>query len=444
MRPIRSAIRNSASAFLLLALSFAPAYGDTPQRTVEESLVAFVKADEPRAITLLEEIVNVNSGTMNLVGVRKVGDMLRPRFDTLGFTTKWVDGAAFGRAGHLVAERKGKGPHVLLIGHIDTVFEPNHPFQRFERVDRNIARGPGAADMKGGIVVGLTALGALKQANALDDLHITVVLHGDEEDSGAPLELARATLIEAAQAADIAIGLENADDDPATAVTARRSSGRWQLKVAARSAHSSQIFMDDTGAGAIYEMARILNAFYEELRSEQYLTFNPGLVIGSTQVEYTPEPLSASASGKDNIIAPEAIASGDLRAITPQQIKQTQERMRKIVAAHLPHTTAEITFHDGYPPMAPSDGNRRLLSMYDHVSRDLGFGPVAAVDPRRAGAADVSFAADHVEMAIDGLGLLGGGSHTAEEYADLRTFQIQAQRLAVLLYRLGRSPDRGL
>lgn len=428
---------------LVLSLAFAtgPSLADAPASATEKSLIAYSRAQEARAVALLEEIVNVNSGTMNFAGVRKVAEILKPHFDALGFRTTWVDGAAFGRAGHLIAERKGKGPHVLLIGHLDTVFEPNHPFQRWQRVDQHIVRGPGASDMKGGLIVGLTALGALKQAGALDDLHITFVMHGDEEDSGAPIDLARADIINAAKAADIAIGLENAADDPSTAVTARRSSGRWQIKVTAKSAHSSQIFSDEVGAGAIYEVSRILKAFYDELRGEQYLTFNPGLVVGSTQIEYTPEPLSASASGKDNIIAPQAIASGDLRAITPEQITSTQARMRKIVAAHLPHTQAEITFDDGYPPMAPSEGNRRLLAKYDAVSRDLGFGPVTAVDPRRAGAADVSFAASHVEMAIDGLGLLGGHAHTPEEFADLRTFQIQTQRLAVLLHRLGREVE---
>jgi glutamate carboxypeptidase len=292
--------------------------------------------------------------------------------------------------------------------------------------------------MKGGIVVALTALTALKQAGALEGLHVTVVMHGDEEDAGRPLDLARGTLIEAAKAADIAIGLENAADDPSTAVTARRSSGRWQIKVQGNSAHSSQIFTDDVGAGAIYELARILNSFYTELRGEEYLTFNPGLVIGSTQLEFNAEPLQGKASGKDNIVAPVAVASGDLRAITRQQIAQTQERMRNIVAQHLPQTSAEITFNDSYPPMSPSEGNTRLLGILDGVSKDLGYGPVTAVNPRRAGAADVSFAADHVEMAIDGLGLLGGGAHTPKEYADLRTLQIQAQRLGVLLYRLNK------
>ena len=423
---------------LLIAFMSQAAAGKTPPDRSERALVEYVRSQQAPATQLLEKVVNINSGTMNFAGVRAVGEAFKPHFEALGFQTRWVDGAAFGRSGHLVAEHKGRGPHVLLIGHLDTVFEPDSPFQRFERVDENIVRGPGTADMKGGVVVALGALGALKQIGALDRLHITVVLHGDEEDSGAPLAAARATLIDAAKAADIAIGLENAADDPKTAVTGRRSSGRWQIKATGKTAHSSQVFTDEVGAGAIYEIARILNGFYTELQGEELLTFNPGLVIGSTQVEYVPEPLQGKASGKDNIVAPLAIASGDLRAITPEQITRTQEKMRAIVSRHLPQTSAEITFDEGYPPMAPTPGNARLLAMYDEVSKDLGFGPVTAVNPRRAGAADVSFAADHVDMAIDGLGLLGGDAHTPAEFADLRTFQIQAQRLAVLLYRLGK------
>lgn len=409
-----------------------------PKDAREKALVKHVIAGEQASIALLEQLVNVNSGTMNFAGVRQVADMLRPRFEALGFEVTWVDGASFGRAGHLIATRAGRGPHVLLIGHLDTVFEPNHPFQRWERVDENTARGPGAADMKGGIIVGLAALDALRQAKLLDSLQLTVVLHGDEENSGRPLDLARRDLIEAAKAADIAIGLENADDNPKTAVVARRSSTGWLVKVTAQSAHSSQIFADGVGAGAAYELARILNGFYEEVRSEELVTFNPGLIASSTQVDFQKHPLSASLSGKDNIIAPTAIASGDLRTLTVQQLEETRAKMRKVVAANLPNTSAEIEFTDSYPPMAPTEGNRKLLSMYDAISRDLGFGAVTEVNPRNAGAADISFAADHVEMALDGLGLLGGGSHTPDEFADLRTYQTQTQRLAVLLYRLAK------
>jgi glutamate carboxypeptidase len=404
----------------------------------ERALVKRVQAQQDTSITLLEEIVDINSGTMNFAGVRRVADVMRPRFAALGFKVRWEDGAAFGRAGHLIAEHPGRGRHVLLIGHLDTVFEPSHPFQRFERIDAQTVRGPGTSDMKGGLVVALAALTALKETKALDGMHITVAMMGDEEDSGRPISLARASLVEAAKAADVAIGLENGADDPKTALTARRGYTGWQIDVKARSAHSSQIFTDEVGAGAIYELARILHRFYEELHGEELLTFNPGLIAGSTQLNFDPKVLHAETFGKDNIVAPVAVATGDLRTISSEQLERTKERMRKIVAASLPGASATISFSDGGVPMPPTEGNRKLLSMYDAVSRDLGLGPVTAVDPRRAGAADISYAAPYVEMAIDGIGLLGHGNHTPDEVADLRTFPIQSQRLAVLLLRLNR------
>ena len=431
-------MRSVLSALSCLAVLCAAATASAAPSAAERTLVKRVQAQQESSIALLEQIVNVNSGTMNFAGVRRVADMLRPHFEALGFRVRWEDGAAFGRAGHLIAEHAGSGRHVLLIGHLDTVFEPNHPFQRFERVDAQTVRGPGTSDMKGGLVVALAALTALRQTKALDGMHITMVMIGDEEDSGRPRSLARASLVEAAKAADVAIGLENGADDPTTALTARRGYTGWQIDVKARSAHSSQIFTDEVGAGAIYELARILHTFYEEMHGEELLTFNPGLIAGSTQLNFDPKVLHAETFGKDNIVAPVAVATGDLRTISAEQLERTKARMLEIVAASLPHTSATITFSDSGPPMPPTEGNRKLLSMYDAVSRDLGFGPVTAVDPRRAGAADIAYAADHVEMALDGIGLLGHGNHTPDEVADLRTFPIQAQRLAVLLLRLNK------
>jgi glutamate carboxypeptidase len=410
-----------------------------PPDKSERAMSTFIMAGQREAIDLLEQAVAINSGTMNFEGVRAVGKLLAPRFTALGFDTRWEEGAAFGRAGHLIAERPGRGKRVVLIGHLDTVFEPDSPFQRFERIDSERVRGPGVSDMKGGIVVALTALAALDKVGALRNLHITVVLHGDEESSGEPLELARSTLIQASKQAEIALGLENAADDPGSMVTARRGFTRWQLQVEGTTAHSSRIFSTEVGAGAVYEMARILSSFYEELHQQEYLTFNPGLMAAGAQLDFVPEPLQARVSGKDNIVPARAVVSGDLRTLSQQQREQVKQAMRSIAARNLPQTRAVLEFQDSYPPMAPSEGNRRLLQMYDAVSRDLGFGPVTEVNPSRAGAADISFAADHVDMALDGLGLLGGGAHTATEFADLRTFQIQTQRLAVLLYRLSRS-----
>jgi glutamate carboxypeptidase len=432
MRSVRPFVIPAA----LLALCSLAASAFAEPSATERALVKRVQAQEQSSIELLEQIVNVNSGTMNFAGVRKVADLLRPRFEALGFEVRWEDGAAFGRAGHLIAEHPGPGRHVLLIGHLDTVFEPNHPFQRFERVDAQTVKGPGTSDMKGGLIVALAALTALKETKALDRMHITMVMMGDEEDAGQPIAAARAALVEAAKAADVAIGLENGADDPQTALTARRGYTGWRIDVKARSAHSSQIFTDDVGAGAIYELSRILHTFYDELHGEELLTFNPGLIAGSTQLHFDQEKLHAETFGKDNIVAPVAVATGDLRTISAEQLERTKQRMQKIVAASLPGASATITFTDSGPPMPPTEGNGKLLAMYDSVSRDLGFGAVTAVDPRRAGAADISYAADYVEMAIDGIGLLGRGNHTPDEVADLRTLPMQSQRLAVLLLRL--------
>jgi glutamate carboxypeptidase len=402
----------------------------------ERALVGFVDAQAGEALALLERVVNINSGTQNFDGVRAVGRVFSAELERLGFTVHWVDGAAFNRAGHLVAEHPRAGPRILLIGHLDTVFEKDSPFQRFERVDERTARGPGIIDMKGGNVVMVSALKALAAAGRLESMNLVVVMHGDEEDSGRPLNLAREALVAAARGADIAIGFENGPGDPKLAVTARRGTTNWKLTVTGTPAHSSQIFRDDIGYGAVFEMARVLNAFREQLAGQAHLTFNPGVLFGGTSVEFDPVQLRGAAFGKSNVVAEHAVASGDLRALSSDQFKSARATMESIVAASLPHTHASIVFDEGYPPMAPTEGNAQLLALYDQVSRDLGFGAVTAVSPDRAGAADVSFVAGEVKAIIDGVGLMGHDDHTATETADLSTLASQTKRMAVLLHRI--------
>jgi glutamate carboxypeptidase len=418
----------------LVAQGKPPALSATEQR-----IAAAVDGRSAAAVALLERVVNINSGTMHFEGVRQVGAAFRAELDALGFTTRWVDGAPFNRAGHLVAERngRGRGPRVLLIGHLDTVFEPRSPFQKFERLDDSTARGPGIIDMKGGDVIIVEALRALKTAGVLDGLSITVVMHGDEEDAGEPLEAARASLTDAAKRSQIALGFEDGSGDPHTAVISRRSAGSWTLRTTGVPGHSSQIFREEIGAGAVFEAARILQAFRERLGSQQYLTFNPGAVLGGSEVKYDTAQGGGSAFGKTNVVAKEMVVSGDLRALSPEQLEQAKTTMREIVAQHLPKTTAELTFDDGYPPMAPTDGNRRLLAVHDSVSRALGYGPVVAVDPSRAGAADVSFAAPYVPLVIDALGLAGHDDHSDKETANLAWLPRLTKRAAVLIYRVG-------
>jgi glutamate carboxypeptidase len=269
-------------------------------------------------------------------------------------------------------------------------------------------------------------------------MSLTVVLTGDEEDPGEPLALARQALFEAGKAADIALGFENGNNNPANANISRRGFTGWTLRVKGTPAHSSQVFTEAVGAGAIYELSRVLNGFHTRLSKEPLLSLNPGLILGGTTVDFDPAQSRGAAFGKTNVVAEHAIAAGDLRGITEVQVEATKKTMQEVVAMSLPKTSAELVFDDSYPPMAPTDGNRKLLSRLSDVSRDLGFGEITAVDPRAAGAADISFVARDVEMAIDALGLKGRADHTVDETADLRLLTTQIQRAAVLLYRLTR------
>ncbi len=405
---------------------------------VEQRIIKAIDESNDNALQLLIESININSGTMNFDGVKKVANHLIPHFEAIGFNAWFEDGAEWNRAGHLIAEHLGSedAPKILLIGHLDTVFEPDSPFQKYETVNDTTTKGPGIADMKGGNIIMLQALRALKEVGELESMNIKIVMTGDEELSGCPLSLSKKALIEAAKWADISIGFVSGDGSPKTANVSRRGSMGWTLTVTGTPAHSSQIFREDIGAGAIYEASRILNTFYEELRSEEFLTFNPGRMIGGTTVEHDDGSSSGTAFGKTNVVAETAIVAGDLRALSPEQEERVKDKMREIVSRNLPQTTAIIEFDEGYPPMAPTDGNRALLSIYSKASKDLGFGEVVAVNPLRAGAADVSFTANYVDMAIDALGMSGTDGHTVNELGYINQLPRQSKRAALLLYRL--------
>jgi glutamate carboxypeptidase len=408
----------------------------------EKAIVQAVSAQKDEGVALLEKLVNINSGTMNLAGVRATGDVVRKELDALGFQTRWVDGSSFGRAGHLLAERTGTGPRLLLIGHLDTVFEPSTGFDHFERLDKNTVKGPGISDMKGGDVVMLQALKALKAAGALESMSITVVFTGDEEAGGTPRPLARAALVEAAKQSQVAIGFEDGADDPTTAVTARRGTTSWMLESTGKPAHASMLGSERVGYGAIYESARVVNDIRMKLLRGHSLTINPAVSAGGSEVRAGTSPGAEEASGKTNVVPEHAVIRGEIRALTPKQLERVKSALRTLAAHSLPGTHSDIRFVDGVPPLAPSAGNHRLLSVFSQASEAVGMGPVTAVDPMRAGAADVSYTARYLPAAIDGLGLPGTGVHTRNETADLRLLSLLTQRAAVFLYRMTRTPVR--
>lgn len=423
------------------ALVLAPAASRAQQLSpAERRITAYVDAHADEAIGLLERTVDINSGTHNLEGVRQVGAIFRAQLDSLGFTTRWVAMPdSMHRAGHLFGELRGsRGKRILLIGHLDTVFEPESPFQRFVRSGPT-ASGPGSNDMKGGDVIALYALRALQAAGALRDRQIVVAFTGDEEAPGRPLATARAELIEAGRRSDAALEFEGAsreEDGTETVVTSRRSSSGWTLRVRARPAHSSGIFSEGVGSGAIYEAARVLDAFQSTLR-EPGLTFSPGLILGGTEVQLDTGQSRGTAFGKSNVIAASAFVTGDIRTLTDEQLQRTRERMRQVLAQPLAGAQSEITFSDGYPSMPPTPGNLAILGVLNGVNRSLGLAQVAANDPGRRGAGDISFVAPYVS-GVGGLGAHGTGSHTERETVNLETLPQQIKRAALLIYRLTR------
>ena len=396
----------------------------------EQKIISYVDAHKDEAVTLLEKIVNIESPTQNLKGVKDVGLVFKSEFEALGLTAKWIEmPPEMKRAGHLIAETKGtKGKRILLLGHLDTVLSG----EKFRR-EGNKAFGTGSSDMKAGDVVMLYALKALQNSGALKDSQIIVMFTGDEEASGHPHEISRGDMFTAAKRSDLALSFEGAVRN--TGTVGRRGASGWTLEVSGETGHSSGIFGERMGVGAIFEASRIINQFYEQLHGEKYLTFNPSVIVGGTDVALTNS--SGTATGKSNVVPQKVIIKGDLRFISEEQKEAARAKMREIVAKNLPKTSAKISFEDGIPAMFPSPENYKLLEQLSKVSEDLGYGKVEALDPGERGAGDIAYISNLIP-GLDGLGASGRNAHAPEEYADLESMPMLIKRTAVLIYRLTR------
>jgi glutamate carboxypeptidase len=290
--------------------------------------------------------------------------------------------------------------------------------------------------MKGGNLVVLEALRALHATGELRDMHVTVVFTGDEEDPGSPQLATRESLLAVARESDIALAFEGAA--PGKAVIGRRGIGSWRLQVTGVQGHSSGVFGETRGYGAIFEAARILDQFRTELR-EANLTYNPSVIVGGTNVTYDTASKSGTAQGKTNVIPREVRVEGDIRYLGAAQFESARRKMQEVVAASLHRTSAELVVENEYPSMAPNPGSERVLAVYDAVSRDLGAGPVIAQPPVERGAGDIAFVCEDGRLAcLDGLGADGENDHAPGEYLQLDSLPLQVKRAALLMHRLTR------
>jgi glutamate carboxypeptidase len=424
-------------ARLIIVILFSTKVYSNSLSPLEKQISDYITKQQTAELASLKTLVNINSGTNHPAGVKRVGKILAAEFRKLGFHTHWVDEPPYMHRGPtLVAERKGrKGKRLLLIGHLDTVFSKDSAFQVFKR-QGDFATGPGVVDDKGGDVVILYALKALAAHHALDDATIRIVLTGDEEDSGKPASISRRPLFAAAKQSDVALDFECANTAH-TASIGRRGISNWRLVTKGKEAHSSEIFKAGVGDGAIFEMARLLDTLRQQLSKQKDLSFNPGLIIGGTEIKEDRLKHRGQTMGKENVIAKIAIAQGDLRYLSKEQKEAAKKDMVKIVETHhLPGTKASIRFEDGIPAMPATDANQALLEQYSRASTDLGYGAISALDAGARGAGDISYIAEQVAQNLVGLGPLGTGLHSSEETLNISSLNMQTQRAALLIYRL--------
>ena len=373
----------ACSAALLSTLQPALAQGLSP---VESKLVESVKSRTNDQIAALQKVVDIDSGTLNATGVREVGRYFETELQGLGFKTRWVSmPETMHRAGHLIAERVASGgsnQRVLLLGHLDTVFELDSP--------------------------------------------------GDEESVGVRSNVSRRDVLEAARQSDVVLSFE---PDTGKAVIGRRGLSTWSLQTTGVQGHSAFVLKEKGGAGAVYEIARILDEVRRAFTGHPTVTINPGLVLGGTAVTYDDTKAAGAASGKFNIVAPASTVKGDLRFLSDADRDGAKTRMREIASTNLLKTSAKFEFDDLAPGWPASPGNQKLLSEVGNVSRALGMGPVEAEDPVNRGFGDVNFIGTTV-AGIDGLGAKGEGFHGPDESIDLNSLGPATSRAAVLIYRV--------
>lgn len=403
---------------------------------IERQIINCIEKNYVSTLKLLEETVNINSGTFNVEGVREVGRVYEREFAKIGFQTQWIDvPKEQNRAGHFVATRKGnKGKKLFFIGHLDTVYEKDIPFQAFKIVNENTATGQGTNDMKGGNAMIFASLKALHELGLLKDRTITVYFTGDEEESFKPTSISRKHFRETAIGHDYALGYETSAGLD-LAVVGRRGVSDWEIKITGKQGHSSRIFNEDMGYGSILEASRILNEFRETFSKVPNVTFNPGVILGGSEVSFDSKKIAGSVSGKTNIVTKTTIIKGDFRYLGKEQSDWIKSKMQEIASKNLPHTSTEIKFVDGIPSMGDTTGNYELLEILNQTSQSIGLGEVKAQDLMSRGAADISYVADLLP-GIDGLGAIGENSHTPIENMDLKSFPTLIKRSAVFIYRL--------
>lgn len=394
----------------------------------ELELCAYIRQQHRVQIQRLQELVNQNSGSRNQQGILAVLDYLTSLYEPMGFVAEHhkeetIAGAPgiFGPHRLLRLNPNAPGPRILLMGHADTVFDPGSGFDTAE-IQGDRMRGPGCADMKGGNLVLLGALEGLAQLGLLHRANITILHNGDEEISSRG---SRPLILEQAKRAQLGLVFEPGREKPWGAVTlARKGTGSFVLTVRGRAAHSGNRYID--GVSAVDDLARKVVALARLTDLTRGRTINIGI-------------LRTPPSAKRNRVADEVTAEFDMRVSDPQDAEKVVQLVREIAGVDLVHNPwtkqsshSELSGGLAREPMPCDDSRAKLYRDLAGLAKQLEV-PIGAVSV--GGGSDANIAAANGLLVLDGLGPVGGGLHTTDEWTDLQSLTDRTCLTAVLLHR---------
>ncbi|HEY2538605.1 MAG TPA: M20 family metallopeptidase [Stellaceae bacterium] len=375
------------------------------------ALIEHLGRQHEAMVTLLAELVAIDSGSYNKRGVDAVEERLRAWLEAAGITCELIPNERFG--GCMAARLPGEGDRpIVLMGHCDTVFPEGTVAQRPFRIDGNQAFGPGVTDMKAGLVMNSFVLAALKRFGVARPL---TGLYTADEEIASP---SSRPVIEAEAKNARAVFNAEPGRPSGNLVSRRKGAAFIELEVTGRAAHSGAAHAQ--GVSAIEAMARKVQRLHKLTDYDLGTTVNVGLIQGGQSV---------------NTVAPRATAGIDVRFPTLNIMEKILGEVREICnCCELPGSESRILREGSFLPLEQDQASRELLDLYARSAAGLGIAGVGG--EATGGSADSGFTAALGTPTLCGTGPVGGNAHTDDEWCRIDTLVPRAQALAVTIIEL--------
>ncbi|WP_367946592.1 M20 family metallopeptidase [Bacillus sp. V59.32b] len=378
-----------------------------------DQIETYLEGKMPEMNSLLEKIVNIDSGSYHKEGVDKVGSIIRKEFEDIGMYVKVHRETEFGNHLEIKGSEKSE-PKIIIIAHMDTVFPVGEAEKRPYKIIGDKAYGPGVSDEKASHVSVLYALKALKEKGSDAYKNVHLIFNGDEEVGS---RTSKVIIKEAAEGKDFSLVVESGRPDDGV-VTERKGVGRFIFDVKGKSAHAG--VEPERGKSAIEELAHKVIMLQNLSDYEQGLSVNVGLIDGGTS---------------SNTVAPEAQAQVDVRVKNMKQAEEITGKITKIALDEkVTGTETELTGRIGRPPMEKVEGTDKLLNVIKAAGKELG---MSIREVSTGGGSDAAYTSTEGVPTVDGMGPLGEFSHSdTDEYVDLKSFPKRTALLAKTIERL--------